>query len=553
MHRLNREDNDMNRAYFYICLFLCIIVMMPAVCGADAGSNASGRSTRSSKKVTIPAGTLVVTKNTVYGPKVKLVLSPGAAISVNTGVTLTIQGVMQAPVAKVFTGAGEVVFDTDYAQVVYPQWWGAKGDGTTEDTAALQAAVNSFTSKGGTIAFPAGTYVIDSIGMKSNITLKGTGDTSILKQKSGSKYAVGTDPSIDKISQARNFSLNPGNMKFSKLAFRGTIDTDGFSEFIMLLNLKAATQVSIDSCTFTGFRGDGIYLGAINLSGTEYHNSKISVTNCAFDGLNRNNRNGISVIDCDGLLIQKCRFSNCSRSDMPGAIDVEPNNSFNIVKNIKIDNNTFTNIGGGTNILLNVRKLDSPLQNIEITGNVINGDGLSNGIYFGQPLLADSATPLTNLLIGNNTVNKTNRAFVVFGGRNIIMTNNVFDGCEHEPYISYSSANVNVMDMQVTGNTFRNLSRVYGIGIYIFGVENITFTGNLFDNIGMSSGGGGNALMFGDWGGPAKGVVIKNNTFKGSNTTVAIQRASGNITYPELNVISGNTFLGTSLIYLPAQ
>lgn len=58
--------------------------------------------------------------------------------------------------------------------------YGAKGDGITDDTTAIQNAINSLTN-GGTLFFPAGTYILSTgINLKSNIHLKGTKGT-ILK------------------------------------------------------------------------------------------------------------------------------------------------------------------------------------------------------------------------------------------------------------------------------------------------------------------------------------------------------------------------------------
>jgi hypothetical protein len=503
------------------------------------------------KTVSAAPGNWVISSNLEIPANVKLKVQSGATISVASGKTLTIHGVLEAPLAKIFTGSGEVVFDTDFAQVVYPQWWGAKGDGVTEDTYPVQAAINSFTEKGGEIFLTDGTYMVGNVGMKSNITLRGKGTTSILKQKYGSDYCIDTNPTNTRINKTRNYTLNPSKIKYSGITFRGTVDTDGFSEHVHLMQVEAATQVSIDNCSFIGFRGDGIYLGE---GPNKSHNSKVSITKSVFNGINRNNRNGISVIDCDGLLVQDCTFSNCTQSNMPGAIDIEPNFSYNIVKNIKIDRNKFNNIGG-TNIQFYnppKTKLDTSTSNIEITNNIIDGDGSSQGIYVGVTMSADNVTASTNVLISNNTVRNTDRAFMVFGLKRLIMQGNVFDGCKRASGISDPDGKSNLMDVSLLANTFKNLSQVDGIGLYVSGVENLEIKQNIFDNIGKSDGSGGNALYFSNKGNSAKHVTIINNTFKGDNTTVAIQRQAGNVTFPELNTISGNE-VGSKKIYLPAQ
>src|SRR6185436_9785088 len=55
------------------------------------------------------------------------------------------------------------------------KWFGAKGDGTTDDTAAIQLAINSITSFGkATILFPPGTYKVSALtsgGYSSALTL----------------------------------------------------------------------------------------------------------------------------------------------------------------------------------------------------------------------------------------------------------------------------------------------------------------------------------------------------------------------------------------------
>ena len=76
--------------------------------------------------------------------------------------------------------------------VVNVKDFGATGDGTTNDTVAIQAAIDSLAATGGTVFFPTGTYRIarnigtnDRWGVKvtnSNISLVGTGSGTAFRR-----------------------------------------------------------------------------------------------------------------------------------------------------------------------------------------------------------------------------------------------------------------------------------------------------------------------------------------------------------------------------------
>ena len=67
------------------------------------------------------------------------------------GVTVTIDGPIDAPLWEVFTGPGTATFGSQNTAVreLYPQWWGARGDGEHDDTRAIQAALNAARDMGG--------------------------------------------------------------------------------------------------------------------------------------------------------------------------------------------------------------------------------------------------------------------------------------------------------------------------------------------------------------------------------------------------------------------
>src|SRR5262249_526158 len=66
---------------------------------------------------------------------------------------------------------------------------GAKGDGTTLDTAALQAAIDTCTGDGGgTVLVPAGAFHIGAIELKSNVTLRIAAGGKLLGSADGKQY-----------------------------------------------------------------------------------------------------------------------------------------------------------------------------------------------------------------------------------------------------------------------------------------------------------------------------------------------------------------------------
>ncbi len=76
-------------------------------------------------------------------------------------------------------GPGTIVDVTQY---------GAAGDGATDDTAAIQAAIDAVPAAGGTVMFPPGTYIVapgrtTGIAIKGNLNLVGSGANTVLKIK----------------------------------------------------------------------------------------------------------------------------------------------------------------------------------------------------------------------------------------------------------------------------------------------------------------------------------------------------------------------------------
>lgn len=86
--------------------------------------------------------------------------------------------------------------------------FGAKGDGKTLDTAAVQAAIDRcHQDEGGTVLVPAGVFVIGTVEMKSNVTLHVAARGKLLGSADGKQYHA-----ADAIPLRGDATLNDGNV-----------------------------------------------------------------------------------------------------------------------------------------------------------------------------------------------------------------------------------------------------------------------------------------------------------------------------------------------------
>lgn len=86
--------------------------------------------------------------------------------------------------------------------------FGARGDGVTLDAAALQGAIDACNrDQGGTVLVPAGVFVIGTVEMKSNVTLRIAAQGKLLGSADGKQYHA-----ADAIPLHGDSTLNDGNV-----------------------------------------------------------------------------------------------------------------------------------------------------------------------------------------------------------------------------------------------------------------------------------------------------------------------------------------------------
>ncbi|MBC8131431.1 MAG: right-handed parallel beta-helix repeat-containing protein [Deltaproteobacteria bacterium] len=281
--------------------------------------------------------------------------------------------------------------------------YGATGNGATDDTVAVQAALTAATS-GATVWFPPGTYVLMGVNGsgRSGISLRGVRGKSILK------YRTAPTSSMIGWNQTSAPGTNDSKLTFEGLTFKGL---SALSEMQYLLSLSAVDDVRIDNCDFLQFSGDAIYLGRTHIGGSDHgvQNRRIKITNNLFDGVNYQNRNAISIITGDDVLISGNTFTRVSHSTMPGAIDVEPNpwDVSAVIRDIRIIKNVFNEVGGSNgsiSIALMPATWTTQPERFLIHGNTFRGSKVHD-VYL---LWAGHATADKDLL---TTFNITGNSF----------------------------------------------------------------------------------------------------------------------------------------------
>lgn len=123
----------------------------------------------STKATLVIPGTNVVDYNDTVPSNITLDFTRRRGIlSISVGVVLTTNCPIVAPIVPIFSGLGSVA-GYPIVPTIYPQWLGAVGDGTANDTTALQNSISLLPVKG-SWTLPFGTYKITSAITVSNLS-----------------------------------------------------------------------------------------------------------------------------------------------------------------------------------------------------------------------------------------------------------------------------------------------------------------------------------------------------------------------------------------------
>lgn len=144
-----------------------------------------------------------------------------------------IAGVAAVGLCAAPASAAASIAEDDLGVRVYSvRSFGAKGDGVTLDTAALQRAIDTCTSDGGgTVVLPAGRFLVGSVELKSNVTLHIAAAAVLLGSANGKDYhsvsaiPLSGDTTLVDGNWALLYAVRAKNVTIEGL---GTIDGQGY-------------------------------------------------------------------------------------------------------------------------------------------------------------------------------------------------------------------------------------------------------------------------------------------------------------------------------------
>ena len=256
-------------------------------------------------------------------------LHVGASVKFTTTQTLSGGAIDSSQVVydPPFTGSVATNVEAKLAQYVCVKDFGAVGDGVTDDTAAIRAAVAASQQ----IWFPAGTYLVDSTNtapyraiieaVGDNVCLSGYGAT--LKYKNGVSSTLGI----------RFINLEDcTNALVEGFVFEGNKNNQnaGYTS----VEISGGFNITLRDLVINDSPYDGIYCRASTVNDFDTYPTNVYIENVIVDNASRN---GISIIGVNGLTMRNLRLRNIDGD--PGAgIDFEPNVSdIYGIRNVLVD------------------------------------------------------------------------------------------------------------------------------------------------------------------------------------------------------------------------
>ena len=285
--------------------------------------------------------------------------------------------------------------------------FGAVGDGATNDTAAINAAIRSLGATGGTVSIPDGAYQIDPV-----VSIKLASNVALVLSQNAVLNAIPTrsaGSAVVLLSGITNAQVSGGRIIGERVAHLGTT-----GEWGMGIQVMGSSSISISNVDVSDCWGDGFYIGALG-PGRESRN--VTLTSC----VGRNNRRqGLSITGCITAVVEDCQFTDTNGTAPSAGIDLEPNAGLRVTDIIVRRCELARNAGYGL-LLVGASVTDVTLESNRCTDNSGPGIDLMRGV--------------SGTVIRWNTIERNNTYGVLFEGAhyNDIAENAISDNSAGTP------------------------------------------------------------------------------------------------------------------------
>lgn len=252
---------------------------------------------------------------------------------------------------------------------------GAKGNGRTDDTKAIQRAIDKVAGTGGTVFIPNGTYMVRAernrhLKLKSRMTLRmAPGATLKMFPTAVARYAV------LKIANVEDVNVIGGTLQGDRMNHKGRGGEWGMGIFI---GNKQARRVMISNVRSRHMWGDGFYVG---------NGEDIAFCSVLAE---KNRRQGMSIIQANRVLVTRSVFRDTKGTRPAAGIDLEPDKPHQTITNVRIERSRFIN-NHGAGVMIAGKK--ARISRVQIQNNEFDG---------ARPLLIEYAPRVSQSQICGN-------------------------------------------------------------------------------------------------------------------------------------------------------